>query len=199
MKKQFLLILFVVLCTMGVYGEKVVGNYTLSYTNKSYDINAEKNRKGEIGVLIQVEGERESELALIMIEGKNLEEFRQSLLQVKGKFEEWSNVVKDNKVTEAMSKNMDVKFPLVTVGWYGAEWYHSLRNKLMPKFTIIEDGRSFVVFSNKVTSSSNRYIKTSISLIFSNPQEINDLISQLDSEKIKSKLEKTEETLDLFK
>jgi hypothetical protein len=198
MKKIVLSLFISALCTIAVYGEKVVGNYSLSYFNRSYDIEASKIKDGKFTVYIEVNGESESTKAMLSVENDDLEEFTQSLLQMKTKFEEWSKVAKDNNVTD-MNKDMDIKFPSTTICWLGTKWYFSFGHKLTPKFLILDDGRYVVTIVKKVTSSSNQYIDETIYWVFSDPKEIDDLVSQLDSEKIKAKLEAIENASDLFK
>jgi len=98
-----------------------------------------------------------------------------------------------------MSKDMDVIFPSMDVCWLGTDWFFSFGNKFIPRFMILDDGRMLVVMTKKVTASSNRFIDETIYWAFSDPKEIDDLISQLDINKIKEKLTNTEKSSELFK
>ncbi|MDD4211587.1 MAG: hypothetical protein PHC46_04300 [Clostridia bacterium] len=196
--KKIVLILFVsILCTT-VYGEKVVGKYYLSYFNQSYDIEASEIKDGKFTLYIQVHGGSQSTKAMLFVESDELKEFTQSLLQMKTKFEEWSKVAKENNVTE-MSKKMDINFPPTSICWFFTEWYFSFYHTLIPAFMILKDGTYAVSIVEEATSSSNEYIDETIYWVFSDPKEIDDLISQLDAEKIKSKLEADDNASDLFK
>lgn len=198
MKKIYLSIIVCLFCSLVAHAEKVIGNYTLSYFNKSYDIEASEIKNGKFTVYIQVSAEREFTRAMIGIESDKLEEFKQSLVQMKEKFEEWSKVATDNNVTE-MSKEMGIKFPSTTFCWLSSKWFFSFRQKINPKFLILDNGNHVAFFVKKVKSSSNEYIDETFYWVFSNSEEFDELISKLDYEKIKSELEKKESASDLFK
>ena len=199
MKKIYLSIIVCLFCSLVAHAQGVfVGNYTMSYFHKSYDIKASELKNGEFTVYIQVSAERESTRAMISIESDKLEEFKQSLVQMKEKFEEWSKVAKDNNVTSIL-KEMGIKFPSTTFCWLGSEWFFSFEQKVNPKFLVLSDGNPVALFMKTVESSSNQYIDETFYWVFSNSEEIDKLISQLNYEKIKSELEKKENASDLFK
>ena len=198
MKKIYLSIIVCLFCSLVAHAEKVIGHYTMSYFNKSYDIEASEIENGKFTVYIQVRAEREFTRAMISIESDKLEEFKQSLVQMKEKFEEWSKVATDNNVTE-MSKEMGIKFPSTTFCWLSSKWFFSFRQKVNPKFLILDNGNHVAFFVKKVESSSNEYIDETFYWVFSNSEEFDELISKLDYEKIKSELEKKESASDLFK
>ena len=198
MKKIYLSIIVCLFCSLVAHAEKVIGHYTMSYFNESYDIGASEIENGKFTVYIQVRAEREFTRAMISIESDKLEKFKQSLVQMKEKFEEWSKVATDNNVTE-MAKEMGIKFPSTTFCWLSSKWFFSFRQKVNPRFLILDNGNHVAFFVKKVKSSSNKYIDETFYWVFSNSEEFDELISKLDYEKIKSELEKKESASDLFK
>ena len=199
MRKFYLSIIVCLFCSLVTHAQDVViSNYTLSYFNKSYAIKASEIENGKFTVSIQVSAERESTRAMIEIESDKLEEFKQSLVQMKEKFEKWSKVAKDNNVTD-MSKEMGIEFPSTTFCWLGSKWFFSFGQKVNPEFRILDNGNHVALFVKKVKSSSNEYIDETFYWVFSNSEEFDELISKLDYEKIKSELEKKESASDLFK
>lgn len=59
MKKTLVIILVYLISSVVVYGEKVVGNYTLSYFNKSYEIQASEIENGKFSIYIYMFKEKE--------------------------------------------------------------------------------------------------------------------------------------------
>ncbi len=200
-KKNIWKILFLTTLFWGIsnhiFAEKVVGSYFLSYFNKEYNIEASEIENGKFHVYIQVSGERESTNVMISIKNVDLEEFNNFLLLVKEKFIEWKNVAEQNNVKD-MNKEMNFKSPKTTICWLGTKWYFSFGHRLNPNFIVFEDGRSVVSFYKKVTASSNQYIDQKIYWVFSEPSEIDELISQLNIDTITAKLQETDKSKDLF-
>lgn len=198
MKRKLLSLSLCVFCAIGLNAEKVVATYSLSYFNKTYDIEASEIKNDKFSVYIGVSAEHSSTEAMIEVESGKLVEFKQALLQMRDKYVEWSKVAKENNVKD-MSKEMDISFPSTTICWKGSKWFFSFGQRLTPRFLILDDGRFVVTFVKKVTASSNEYIDEKIYWVFSDPKEIDELISNLDIEKIKSKLQEKEKAADLFK
>lgn len=181
-----------------LHAQKVVDTYTLSYFNKTYDIEAFETSKDTINIYLGVSAEQATTKALINVSSYNLAEFKNSLQQMKLKFIEWSDVAKKNNVKE-LSKEMEISFPSVDIGWFGTEWHFAFYQKIRPRFKILDNGTYIVTLSDKYTSSSNEYINETIYWVFSNPKEIDDLISKLDLDKIKAKLDVDVKASELFK
>ncbi|MDR0367613.1 MAG: hypothetical protein LBH82_00550 [Bacteroidales bacterium] len=197
--KSIFATLFCLFCIVNVsFAEKVVGTYSLSYFNKQYDIEASEIKNGKFSVYIQVSAERDFTRAMIEVKSSDLEEFTQFLTQMKDKYVEWANVAKENNVTD-MSKDMDFKSPSTTICWSSSKWFFSFGHKLQPRFLILDSGKMVVTIHKKVTASSNQYIDEKIYWVFSDATEIDELISQLNAEKIISKLQEKENASDLFK
>lgn len=197
MKKTLVIILVYLISSVVVYGEKVVGNYTLSYFNKSYEIQASEIENGKFSIYIYVQGERKTTPVLFSIESDEVEKFNKSFLQISDKFREWRKVAKDNNVTD-LRKDVDIKIPSVTIGWLSSEWHFSFRNSINARYIILEDGRDVMIIAKEATSATNKYIKQKIYWVFAEPEEIDDLVTELNVDKISAELAKVDEALDLF-
>lgn len=179
-----------------VNAEQTVGNYQNSFFNKSYDIEASAKNERLESVFIGVEA-KDSRSAFIEVGGKNLESFRTALELVRDKYADWVKIAKESNVTE-MRKEFGIYFPSVSVCWSGSEWWFSFGNSINMKFLILESGKMVASWSPTVTSSSNRYIDETIYFVFNSVEDFNNLISQLDYNKILSKLLKTKNDESLF-
>lgn len=198
MKKLFTSTILFLLLSLTANAQKVIGNYSLSYFDRSYDIAATQIENEKFTLYIQVSAERESTEAMLAFESNQIEELRQSLLQVKSKYEEWCKVAKENNIKE-MSKEMDIKLPSTTICWSSSKWFFSFDNKLTPKFLILDNGKFVVAFMKKAISSSNKYIDETIYWIFSDTKEFDELASKLDINAIETRLNEKENTSELFK
>lgn len=195
MKKIFL-ILFSLICFITSYAEQTVGNYTNSYFGKDYEIEAaEKNGKLQF-VYIGVEA-KDSKTAFISVDGKDLELFRTALELARDKYKEWASIAKNNNVTE-MTKDIPVTFPKVNIAWLGSKWWFPFGHKVNFKFIILDNNKMVASWAPKVTSSSNRYIDENIYFVFSDVDDFDNLIAQLDYQAILNELLKTKNNEELF-
>ncbi len=178
--------------------EQTVGSYVNSYfSNKEYTIEAaQKNGKLQ-SVYIGIESDN-SKSTFISVDGDDLELFKTALELSRDKFLEWVKIAKENNVTE-MRKELGIKFPKVTIAWYGTKWWFSFGERINLKFVILDDGKMIATWSPKVTSSSNRYIDKQIYFVFADAEDFNSLISQLNPERILSELLNTKNNEELFK
>jgi hypothetical protein len=197
--KKILFLLACSLCFLNVaFAEKVVGKYSLSYFDKTYEIEASEIKKDKFSIYIQVSAKKSNTRAMLEIESDKVDELKQALSKMKEKFVEWSNIARDNNVTD-MTKSMDIRFPSMSICWRSSKWFFSFEHRFQPEFMILESGKHVVFITKKATSSSNKYIDETIYWVFAYPEEIDELISQLDIERIKSELTKTQNESDLFK
>lgn len=197
MRKVLTGVLIYLISSIALSADKVVGEYRMSLFDKSYEIKASEIKNGKFSIYIFGQGERESRPIFISVDSDKVDEFNKSLLQIRDKFSEWRQIAKDNNVTE-LKKDVDVKIPNVMIAWYSTEWYFSYRNSLPARYVILDGGRDVIVIGKEATSSSNKYISETIYLTFSEPEEIDVLVSQLNVEKITDKLNDASDTLDLF-
>lgn len=197
MKKIFVVLLCLFCATNVSHAEKVVGSYLSQYFDQTYEIEAAETKTGALSIYIQVSAKSTGTRAMINLTGSEIGAFKSALLQTKDKFVEWSKVAKDNNVAE-MNKEMDIKFPSMTVCWLGSKWFFSFGVKIKPSFIILDSGKHVVSFTKTVKSSSNEYIDEKIYLVFEDPAEIDELLSQINEDKIMVKLKESSNAEALF-
>lgn len=195
MKKHFLVLLALVL-SLSINAQEAVDSYYSSYLKEDYEILASTDN-GVLKIYLNVGGEYESDNVIFMMEDKKINEFINSLKQVKIKYQEWSETAKNNNITE-MDKEFDIDFPRVDVAWFSSDWWFSFNSILNPYFKVTSSGKCLVVFTNKVTSSSNKYIDKKYYLVFSNAKEIDELTNKINPASLKEKLNKKQNVQDLF-
>jgi len=189
-------------CIMDISAQRRVDTYSLSYFDRVYDILASTEiRNGRFRVFIEVSAQRESTRATIDVENTEMAGLIRFLVDMRDRYVEWSEIATANNVTE-LSRRMDFRSPPVTVSWLGAgssEWRFAFRERLQPRFLILNDGRHVVVIVQEVQSSSNRFIRETIYWVFSDAQEIDELIARLDVERIAKKIQEAQNINELFR
>lgn len=195
MKKITLLLLL--LSAAASNAQKKIDQYSSGYFEKNYDIEASLDKKEGFKVYIALAAESTSTEARIMLKSKDINSFITALTETKNKYMEWSKVAKENNVDD-LSKEIDVKFPNIDIAWYGSKWFFSFNQKLKPRFSILSDGRHVVTFYNNNVSSSNQFIKESTYWVFSDEKEFDEIISKINYDAVKGKLDAEESKKDLF-
>ena len=199
MKHQTLLFLLLANLFLCSNAQINVGTYFNSAWNKSFNIQASELQNGseDFNLFIGIKGELENQEDNIIIKSTNIPEFSLFLRQVRDKFIEWKKVAQDNNVRD-MNKEMDFSSPRVDIGWSYKEWHFAIGETLKPTFFVFKDGKCSVSMSKKVTSSSNKYITEEVFFVFTNPDEITELIKAIRKENILPKLKSNSDKLDLF-
>lgn len=196
--KKIILVLCLLTFILPIKAQQKVGEYTNSYFSKTFSIEAaEKNNKIE-NVYIGVQTDLDFRKAYISVEGEDLELFKNALELARDKFSEWKKIAKDNNITE-MCKEMGIDFPEVAVAWlYGGEYEFSFDNKINLAFLILDDGQMVAAWAPTVTSSSNRYIDQKIYFVFADEKDFDDIINQLDGQRILNEFLNTKNNSKLF-
>lgn len=195
MKKKFLMVLALIL-PFSINAQEVKDSYYSSYFEKDCKISASID-KGELSILFNVMGEYNSDDVRFMIKGEKINEFINSLEQVKSKYQEWSEIAKTNNV-KGMDKYFDVDFPRIDIAWYSSDWWFAFRSRLTPYFKVTDSGKCLVVFNEEVVSSNNKYIDQRYYLVFSSTKEIDELIDKLNPVAIIMKLNQKQDVQDMF-
>ena len=197
MKKILILFAVVVIATISLKAEQLVGSYENSYFKENYSIEAaEKNGKLS-NVYIQVSA-KDSKKAFLSVDAKNLESFKVSLANLKQKYVEWVKVAEENNVTE-MNKEMGISFPTVTIAWLGSKWWFDFDVRPNFNFIILDNGKMVASWAPKAKASSNRYIDETIYFVFASIDDFDSLISQLNYQRIMDQLLSKKNQEDLFK
>ena len=178
------------------FGQKKIGSYSCSYFHDERYVaySTESNQ-----YYVQIFGESSTRECIFVI--KDIDNFRQSLAEVKKKYEEWCNVAKANKVT-SMDKDMDIKFKSGDFAWmFGSNWYFNFFATPKPRFLITSDGEYLcLLFSGKeFESSSNEYITEKAYWVFSSLSEIEELENAISLETLQKFKESEKSKDDLFR
>ena len=95
---KFILLNFLLMLSMSVFAEKLVGEYYSSYWNKKFDIEASEIKKEKFSIYIQVPAKNDNTKAMLEFSSSDIEDLKGTLLAIKDKFNEWSQIAKDNNV-----------------------------------------------------------------------------------------------------
>lgn len=198
MKKLTLLILITLLTNLKINAEEKIASWNCSFFDKTYDIQCtDPKENNDFTIYIQVSAKEEYTKAYLSFKKKDIPELIVFLQNIKNKYIEWSNTAKENNILN-INKEMNYKTPSCTVCWYGSKWWFSFSHKLIPTFMILKDGTSIISMAKKVTASSNKYIDEHIYFVFSNTEEIDDLIEKLNIDNILDYFNKKNSKEDLF-
>lgn len=196
MKTKVLLIMILIGAQL-LNAQGVVGSYNLSFFDKDFVVKTSSLKGKKYSIFFEVKGEQSSDVS-INIDNKDLNKFKKSLINIRDKYQEWSNTATENNVT-SMNKLMDIKMPLVSTMWHTpSKIYFSVRNDLNPVFSVQENGNHVVIIAKKVASSMNRYISETFYWVFSSTSEIDELLSLLDENKLKETAKGVSELNNLF-
>lgn len=117
----------------------------------------------------------------IWIKPSDVQKFRNALVLLKAKFEDWNATAKSNNVTEA-SKDMPVKFPKVEFVWGHSTTFFA--NDSFKAKWILSSTVELVVCVAMVKASNNQFAKETFSMSFYNPQDVQNMIDALSQERV---------------
>ena len=168
MKKNcFIAFLLIFFSLQGICQEEV-GTFTMGYfsNNTTKKVECTNPDAANFQIFIEAAGKHSTDLVNFVLKGKDLDVFKNALIQIRDKFIEWEKVAKDNNVAD-MRKEFEISFPRLGVCWYGSKWWFAFDQRLTPKFTVFENGNCAMVIYKKVTSSSNQYIDQDVFFVLS--------------------------------
>ena len=178
MKKSLILLCTIFLCT-NLLAEDKIGSYNMSYfEGKSYDIKASEPKNNKFDIYIEVGGKYKTDQVMLSVASKDLDAFKNALIQIRDKFLEWKKTAIENNVTD-ITKDFPVTLPRVTIAWYGTKWWFAFNQYIKPKFFVFKDGKCAMVVYTKAKSSSNEYIDQEVYWVLQEESEFNDVISFL--------------------
>lgn len=199
MKKSFFTLFFIGMMAFSAQAQKVIGTYHNDYFDKDYEVSAsDTDGKYELYLEVAASGTKPAELNF-SIDKENIQTLKNNFIDIKNKHFEWSNVAKANNVKD-LNKEMNFTLSKATVCWNsGGKWYFSFNHKFKPSFMITSSGNHLTTITEKVQSSSNKYIDETIYWVFSTEKDFDQIINWLDLDKIESLLNKDKEVKNLFK
>lgn len=196
MKKIFTLLAGIILATISSNAQEKVGDYYNNYFSKTYKVEASQS-DGNFRVYFNVEGNSNGDDVCFSLKNEVIDQFVNALCEAKNKYLEWVNVAVNNNVTK-MTKEMDITFPRVTIGWYGSKWWWAFDHKLTPLFMITDSGKHLFVIAGTATASSNEYIEQKYYLALECARDFDALISAISPTAIKEKLNNKQKVENLF-
>lgn len=195
MKKLFIfIVLFLTLAN--IYGqETVLGTYNCSYLDKKCGV-AYSERAESYFIYIS-SGKNHDDMSVI-VNNKDIQEFRDALTAARDKYVEWTKVAKENNV-KSFNKYMDIEFPEVKIMWGNKSPQISLGAKPEPRFMVNDGEYRLLLFSGKkVAAFDNEYITEQAYWIFLSVDEINQLLKLISPETLNKKIESKAKTDALF-
>lgn len=203
MKKLLFTLALSVLPLIGFAQNENFGEFQMSYfKTKSNHYIQLTDKNGELERIF-IEGfsmDNTSNDGMFIIDVKKIEQFKAYLTEMKNKYVEWTETAKTNNVTE-----LDKEIPYSNKNTYSAgfkygSWQFDFSVTPTARFKIIDKEILLIIESQKLQSSSNRYIDSKgLVLVFSSVNEIQDLINQLDITKMNESIKKDTSKNDLFK
>ncbi|MBE6332029.1 MAG: hypothetical protein E7070_06965 [Bacteroidales bacterium] len=199
MKKNILAFCLLLSTCFNCFSQKITETYHSNYWDKDYDIiiSPTSDNSDIKNLSIEVEGKGFKDVEL-MFDGPQIDDLQNSLIQVKEKYSEWTNVAKQNNVTD-MSKEIPVSIPRFTVAFYGSKWYFHFKTISKFYFKILSSGTMAIILSEKVTASSNEYIDETFYWVFESPEEMSSFINKIDKNNLLKKIKEESNKSDLFK
>ena len=201
-KTLFSLTVAVIAMSNVVFGQEKIDDYTCSYFDKKFDINASQDKKDTTKFSYYIDCASADKLhsrVELMFDSKDLPDFIEFLNSIKATYSKWQETAKQNNVTE-LDKEIDIKpFKCQAAFIYG-DWNFDFGVRLTPRAKIIKGEMVLIVRSDELQSSSNQFMKhDGFYLVFSSTKEIDDFITKIDLEKIKQHFRKKNKSDDLFK
>lgn len=192
MKKLFLLIV-ALMSTIGLYAHLPIAEFTNSHDESFKVVLLVKNDKPyRVSVNCETTNKSNGE---IWLKPENVAKFRDALVLLKTKYEEWDETAKTNNITEA-NKDMPIKFPKVEFVWGHSTTFFA--NDSFKAKWILKSPAEIVLCTASVTASDNRFANETFVIRFYNVQDIQNLIDALSQDKIDIAINKNENS-NLFK
>lgn len=180
--KKVLLLLFALLATSNVFAEKKVSEYNSSYFEKTYDIESTDVKNGSFTYYIYCESKDDYHKTVgFSLKSSEIPNFVKNLQVIKEKFAEWTQVAKDNKVTD-YDKAFDVSFKSVRCFFlYGKDW-HFTSTRFKPYFKVTNESKYLAVFNvGELTASDNQFMDVDgFMIVFQDGNEIDEFIQAID-------------------
>lgn len=199
MKKYSILILVLTLSSF-VQAQKKVSEYSSSFFDKTFEVQASEPKNGIFSFFIHCESKDKHKVGFIL-KSNDVPDFINSLNEIKQKFSEWEDTAKKNNVTD-FDKEFNTKFNSVrTFFTYGSDWHFESGVRVKPYFKVTQDGQCLIIFnSRELTASDNQFMTVKgFILAFSSIKEVDEFINALDFDTVINEESKKEKTENLFK
>lgn len=200
MKKYLLSLVAIVAISSVSIAQQKVAEYQSVYFEKTYDINALKDKSDDENFTYYAEvPSSEDKKVMMILESKNMPQFVDYMTFVKGIYAKWNQTAKVNNVTE-LEKDIEAKPLHCESGFMYGEWNFDFDVYLEPRVKIVRGKMLLIVQSGELQSSSNQFMKhKGFNLVFSSPEEVDTFITKFDVKKVQTMFAQKSKTADLFK
>lgn len=138
--------------------------------------------------------------SVLIVNGKKIPVFKQYLIYVRDKFNEWKGKAESNNV-ESFSKQIDAELKDSYKAAFGtSDWNFDNRVQLKSFFSVNDGISSLYITSGNLYSSSNRFIESKgLVFYYTDGKQLDDLINKMDIQKITDAISNVKDTDILFK
>jgi hypothetical protein len=197
--KKIIILSLMAIQTLFCFSETIVSEYYATETK--FNIEADYNKHNVLKVYIEIYAGDDYVKYLGLDNEEEVENFRNNILLIIEKFNEWSSTAKTNNVSDFV-KDFPITFKSVNVIWksYSSGDYNFAYDQIIPiLFWVNEEQEHKIAIQKRdITSADNRYTKCNIFTLFSSIEELKSLYNALDLDKIKNKLNNKTNVDDLF-
>lgn len=159
-------------------------SYDNTYSGKKYEIQISSKEKDKYTLYIDAMSlDKTHEKGGIKIDEKQHQNFINSIVDAKLKYEEWVKTAKENNVKE-LSKTMTIGSKAGGYFLYGSKWNFQFLLNLKFDFKIIENTGEvkylLLIKTGELQSSSNQYMTVDgFVLIFTSSKEIDEFLTSI--------------------
>lgn len=202
MKSLYITLIFCLFSAIG-FSQETFATYDMPYFEEKseFEVAASEPKGNKTTFYINTyPADRYNDNVVIMLDSKDLDNFKSSILQAKQTYIKWVETAKANNVTE-LDKEIDIDKTIIKVGFHTSQWYFDEYVRLKARFKIMKSGDYVLIFSNtsKLTSMTNKYIDADgFYLVFQSPEQIDEFLSVLDVENVINYFDKKTEKESLF-
>ena len=202
--KKLLIINITILLTAVVFGQKTISVYKM--LDEEFKFQASEPKDGKYDLYIYGYGlDNLYKKGGISIKYEKISKFVDVLNFSKSKYEEWTNVAKQNNVTD-LTKEIEVEIPTLEGFFVTSSKVHfdfsatPYIKYIIRKNTSGSVDYSLVIYSSKLNSYENKYIEAdNFIYAFFSKEEINDFIKLFDKSLVDKTFSAQKAKEDLFK
>ena len=188
--KNFILMALMCFAVTQVFSQEKMGTYSQAYADKSFDVSISGDSTKFSLWVDMYSMDATTKSGGVKLDNKNIDSFTKLLNDAKLKYSEWTAVAKENNVTE-LSKDMVFTSKVSGFFSYG-KWQFDYTVTLTSRFKIVNNKYLLIIDTGEMISSSNEFMKTDgFSFVFSNVNEIDNLLSLVSNSEIKSYFRKS--------
>jgi hypothetical protein len=198
MKKIILLLLLI---TTIAYSQEKFETYFNPLAKSSYEISASKpDKKGNFSYYIDCKSiDNSSKQAVLIIEKQKIEIFKEYLMFLNHILKKWKATALKNNVKE-INKDIYFKNTFYESAFSYGDWNFSRSTTLKASFKYLSENYYIVIFSSKLQSTSNQFMKSDgYMLSFNSEEDFNSLINKLHENKVIEYYNSKSKKEDLFK